>query len=120
MELFECSECLKLSRESRNDRPSLGESAFPFIGEGDGLTSVRECETKRVCVLPSLVAHTVRYKVVCRCRQTVLYPAAWATRLGNTLSLSLLTCKAVPFIYKRGCALSQQRTEDSDSQSAKL
>ena len=53
MELFECSECLKLSRESRNDRPSLGESAFPFIGEGNGLTSDRErvcsCFTKSCC-----------------------------------------------------------------------
>jgi len=42
MELFECSECLRLSRESRNDRPPLGETASPFIGEGDGLTRERE------------------------------------------------------------------------------
>ena len=31
----------------------LGESASPFIDEGDGLTSERE----RVCMLVSLVAH---------------------------------------------------------------
>ena len=47
MKLLECSECLKLSRESRNEPSFLGESASPFIGEGDDLTSFeREC----VCV----------------------------------------------------------------------
>ena len=54
MELFECSEYLKLSREreSRNDRPPLGESASPFIGEGDGLTSLeRKREKVYVCFL---------------------------------------------------------------------
>ena len=41
--------------------------------------------------------------------------------VGNkTRALSLsLSCKAVPFIYKRGCALSQQKgTVHSDSLSA--
>ena len=42
----------------------LGESASPFIDEGGGLT--RESMRERVCVLPSPVAHTVRYKAVCR------------------------------------------------------
>ena len=43
MELFECSECLKISREKvRMNMFLLGESASPFIGEGDGLTSERE------------------------------------------------------------------------------
>ena len=37
----------------------------------------------------------------------ILYPMAWATRLSSMRTLSL-TCKAIPFIYKRGCALSQQ------------
>jgi len=41
----------------------LGESASPFIDEGDDLTSEREC------VLPSLIAHAVGYKMVCRCPQ---------------------------------------------------
>ena len=46
------------------DPPLFGESASPFIDEGDGFTrgSVRE----RVCVLSSLVAHAVGYKAVCR------------------------------------------------------
>ena len=37
--------------------------------------------------------------------KTVLYPTAWATRLENTHTLSLI-CKAIPFTYKRGCTLS--------------
>ena len=44
---------------------SLGEGASLFIDEGDGLISERES----VCVLPSLVAHAIGYKVVCRCPQ---------------------------------------------------
>ena len=34
-----------------NRRRPLGESASPFIGEGDGLTSERERERERVCYL---------------------------------------------------------------------
>ena len=52
MKLFEYSECLKLAeRESQDDHPLLGESASPFIGEGDGFTSERECvcATKSCC-----------------------------------------------------------------------
>ena len=60
MELFECSEYLKLSRESRNDRPPFRESASPFIGEGDGLTRERVRES----VLQSLVAHAIVYKMI--------------------------------------------------------
>ena len=77
MELFECSEYLKLSgeRESRNDRRPLGESASPFIGEGDGLTSERE----RVCphVLLSLVAHAVGYNTVIGAHNTVYVRRMW-------------------------------------------
>ena len=59
MELSECSECLKLSRERvRMTVLLLGESASPFIGEGGGLTSLererereREKERERVCYL---------------------------------------------------------------------
>ena len=40
--------------------PFLGESASPFIDEGDGFTSERE----RVCMLLSLVAHAGGYKVM--------------------------------------------------------
>ena len=46
------------------NHPFLGESASPFIGEGDGLTSDRERVCDRVCVFPSLVAHVVGYKMV--------------------------------------------------------
>ena len=38
----------------------VGGSAPPFIDEGDGFTS----ERVRVRMLPSLVAHTSRYKIV--------------------------------------------------------
>ena len=48
MELFECSECLKLAERERVGMVVLlGESASPFIDEGGGLTSLREC----VCFL---------------------------------------------------------------------
>ena len=40
----------KASRESQNDRPLLGESASPFIGEGDGLINL-ERERERECSL---------------------------------------------------------------------
>ena len=42
--------------------PLLGEGTSPFIDEGDSLTS----EIESVCVLPSLVAHAVGYKMVCQ------------------------------------------------------
>ena len=71
MVLFECSECLKLGRERVGMTVLLlGESASPFIGEGDGLISL-ERERKRVCVLPSLVAHVVGYKTVVGAHNTV-------------------------------------------------
>ena len=56
----------------------LGESASPFIDEGDGLTSERE----RVHVLPSLVAHAGGYKLMLGAHNTVgenvgAYNTAW-------------------------------------------
>ena len=51
--------------------------------------------------------HASGRQYYCRRRQTVSYLTTWATRLGSTHSLSL-TCKAIPFIYKRGCTLSQK------------
>ena len=54
--------------------------------------------------------HASRHQQCCGHRQTALYPMAWATRLENTHTLFLslsLSCKAIPFIYKRGCALSK-------------
>ena len=47
----------------------LGESASPFIDEGDGLTSERERE--RVCMLLSLVAHAGGYRVMVGAHNTV-------------------------------------------------
>ena len=45
----------------------LGESASPFIDEGDGLT----CERERVYMLLSLVAHTGGYKIMVGANNTV-------------------------------------------------
>ena len=45
----------------------LGESASPFIDEGDGFTSERE----RVCVILSLVAHAGGYKTMVGAHNTV-------------------------------------------------
>ena len=61
----------KASRESRNDRPLLGESASSFIGEGDGLTSL-ERERKRLFL--RLVAHAVGYKTVLSAPTILLTP----------------------------------------------
>ena len=51
----------------------MGESASPFIGEGGGLTSERECAR----VLLSLVAHAVRYKTVVSAHNTVYVRRVW-------------------------------------------
>ena len=56
-----CSSCCVLI-----DRPLLGESASPFIDEGDGLTNERES----VCML-SLVAHAIGYKMIVGDHNTV-------------------------------------------------
>ena len=45
----------------------LGESASPFIDEGDGLTSVRG----RVHMLLSLVAHAGGYRMMVGARNTI-------------------------------------------------
>ena len=49
----------------------MGESASPFIDEGDGLTSERE----RVRAL-SLIAHAVGYKMIVGVHNTVGAPEA--------------------------------------------
>ena len=51
----------------------MGESASPFIGEGGGLTSERECAR----VLLSLVAHAVGYKAVIGAHNTVYVRRMW-------------------------------------------
>ena len=55
-----------LSELDRSD-PTLGESASPFIDEGDGLTSERE----RVRMLLSFVAHAGGYKIMVGAHNTV-------------------------------------------------
>ena len=50
-----------------NQLSLLGESASPFIDEGDGLTSKRE----RVHILLSLVAHASGYKMMVGTHNTV-------------------------------------------------
>ena len=51
----------------------LGESASPFIDEGDDLTRERE----RVRMLLSLVAHAVRYKMMVGVHNTVVVRCMW-------------------------------------------
>ena len=45
----------------------MGESAFPFIDKGDGLTSERE----RVRMLLNLVSHAGRYRMIVGAHNTV-------------------------------------------------
>ena len=51
----------------------LGESAFPFIDEGDDLTSERESER----MLLSLVVHAVGYKMIVGAHNTVDVGCMW-------------------------------------------
>ena len=51
----------------------MGESASPFIDEGDGLTSERE----RVRMLVNLVAHVAGYKVIVGAYNTVDVRRMW-------------------------------------------
>ena len=55
----------------------MGESASPFIGEGDGLTSERERECVCARVLLSLVAHAVGYMMVVGAHNTVYVRRVW-------------------------------------------
>ena len=51
----------------------MGESASPFIDEGDGLTSERES----VCMLLSLIAHAIGYKMIVGAHNTVDVRRMW-------------------------------------------
>ena len=51
----------------------LGESACPFINEGDSLTNERE----RVRMLLSLVAHAVGYKMIVGAHNTINVRRVW-------------------------------------------
>ena len=59
--------------------PMLGESASPFIDEGDGFTSERE----RVHKLLSLVAHAVRYKMMAGAHNIVCIRSVWEVLLHS-------------------------------------
>ena len=63
----------------------MGDSASPFIDEGDGLTSERECERKRVCVLPSLVAHAVGYEMMGGAHNIVYVRRMWEVFTAFTM-----------------------------------
>ena len=58
---------MNLKGLSLNQLGLLGESASPFIDEGDGLTGERE----RVRMLLSLVAHADGYKIMVGAHNTV-------------------------------------------------
>ena len=58
---------MNLKGLSLNQLGLLGESASPFIDEGDGLTSERE----RVRMLLSPVAHTDGYKMMVGAHNTI-------------------------------------------------
>ena len=53
----------------------MGESASPFIDEGDSLTSERERE--RVCMLLSLVAYAIGYKMMVGAHNTIHARRMW-------------------------------------------
>ena len=56
-----------MNLESLESTSLLGESASPFIDEGDGLTSERE----RVRMLLSLIAHADGYRMMVDAHNTV-------------------------------------------------
>ena len=68
---------------SLNQLSFLGESASPFIDEGDGLTSERE----RVRVLLSLVAHVDRYRRMVGAHNTIDVTVECQMHLGGYVIL---------------------------------
>ena len=61
----------------------LGESASPFIDEGDNLTSARARE--RVRMLLSLVAHAVGYKMIVGAHNIVYARRMWEVFTAFTM-----------------------------------
>ena len=59
----------------------MGESASPFIDEGDGLTSEKE----RVRMLLSLVAHAVGYKMIVGGHNTIYVRRMWEVFTAFTI-----------------------------------
>ena len=61
----------------------LGESASPFIDEGDGLTNKRERE--RVRMLLGFIAHTVGYKIIVGVHNTIYVRRMWEVFTAFTI-----------------------------------
>ena len=68
----------------------MGESASPFIDEGDGLTRERE----RVCMLLSLVAHVIGYKIV-GAHNTVNVRCMWEVASFSSGMVDVSACHTV-------------------------
>ena len=68
----------------------MGESASPFIGEGNDLTSERE----NVCML-SLVAHTVGYKMIVGAHNTVNVRCMWEVASCSSGMIDVGACHTV-------------------------
>ena len=69
----------------------LGESASPFIDEGDGLIGERE----RVCMLLSLLAHVDGYRMMVGAHNTVgcrMYVGGCVVSCGYGRCRNLLYC----------------------------
>ena len=70
--------------------PSLGESASPFIDEGDGLTSERESIR-----MLSLVAHAVGYKMIVGAHNTVNVRCMWEVASSSSGMADVGACHDV-------------------------
>ena len=69
----------------------MGESASPFIDEGDGLTSERE----RVRMLLSLGAHAVRYKMIVDAHNTINVRCMWEVVSSSSGMADVGACHTV-------------------------
>ena len=69
--------------------PLLGESASPFIDEGDGLTR------ERVRMLLSLVVHAVRYKMIVSTHNTVDVRCMWEVASSSSGMADIGACHTV-------------------------
>ena len=86
MVLLLCTELTSLSELSL----FLGESASPFIDEGDGLTR------ERVCVrMLSLVAHVIRYKMIVGAHNTVNVRYMWEVASFSSGMADIGACHTV-------------------------
>ena len=72
----------------------MGESASPFIDEGDGLTRERECVCVCVCTL-SLVAHAVGYKMIVGAHNTVNVRCMWEVASSSSGMADVGACHTI-------------------------